>query len=79
MSARTPKLALGKLNIEKFEETISFLEDVIQVIMEIKVDKSGSWKPFQTGIIISTVSIIQLTKYLLDNEGFDFVLTSRFM
>jgi len=36
------------------------------------------WKPFQTGIIILTQSIIQLSKYLLDKKGFDFVLSGKF-
>jgi len=75
----TSKLALGKLNVEKFEETMQFLREVIQVVTEMEVGKSGSWKPFQTGVIISTMSIMQLTNYLFDKEGFEFVLTSRFM
>lgn len=54
MSARTSKLALGKRNIEKFEETMKFLKEVIQVVTEIEVGKSGSRKPFQTGVIISS-------------------------
>jgi len=53
------------------------------MMQEIKVGNSRSWKSFQTEIIISTISIIKLSKYLLDNErereGFEFVLTLRFM
>ena len=33
----------------------------------------GYWKPFQTGIIISTQSLIELTEELL-NEAYNFVM-----
>uniref|UniRef100_A0A0K2T8K3 Putative LOC756056 [Strongylocentrotus purpuratus] n=1 Tax=Lepeophtheirus salmonis TaxID=72036 RepID=A0A0K2T8K3_LEPSM len=39
--------------------------------------KKGYWKPRQTGIIISTTSILPLHKEFLD-EGFSFILTGRF-
>ena len=73
-----PQLALGKRDILKFEETIDFLEEAINIISQIEVGKSRTWKPFQTGIIISTQSFIHLSKYLLDKEGFDFVLGGKF-
>ena len=78
ISTRTPKLTLGKSS-----KTLNFLEEVVLMMQEIKVGNSRSWKSFQTEIIISTISIIKLSKYLLDNErereGFEFVLTLRFM
>lgn len=78
MSSSVPKLALGKLNETKFNESIDFLNEVIEVISQIEVGILKTWKPFQTGIIISTKSAIELTKYLLDVEKFEFVLTGRF-
>lgn len=78
MTSRTLKLALSKLNERKFNQSINFLNEVIKVIRDIKVGISKIWKPFQTGIIISTKSAIELTKYLLDEEGFEFVLMGRF-
>lgn len=78
MSSRVPKLALGKLNETKFNESIDFLNEVIEVISQIEVGILKTWKPFQTGIIISTKSAIELTKYLLDVKKFEFVLTGRF-
>lgn len=79
MSSRNPKSALGKLHIEKFENAITFLEEFIELIATMKVGKSCAWKPFQTGIVISTTSIIQTTKYLLDDHNFKFILGSHFM
>lgn len=67
------------LSEEKFSETIAFLEEVIALISSIKIGQSGVWKLFQTGILISTQSVINLLKYLFYNEKFEFIFTSRFM
>lgn len=48
VTTRTPQLALGKCDAIKFESTVDFLKQVIDVISQIKVGKSGIWKSFQT-------------------------------
>lgn len=79
MSSRSTKSALGKLYPEKFRNAIDFLEEFTEIISTMKVGKTSSWKPFQTGIIISTTSMIEITKYLLDHDNFQFVFGARFM
>lgn len=61
MSGRNYCLALGFKCVEKFEETIAFLNEVIKFFTELKVGKKGYWKPFQTAVIMSTMTVIQLS------------------
>lgn len=75
VTSRTRKQAerhLGTQGDTFFHEVISLFEN-----MKI-VGNDGSWKPVQTGIILTTMSVMQLQEHLLVKEGFFFVLLSRF-
>ena len=76
MTSRHPVMAISKLNIDKYEETIAFLRMVIRVFKRVKIGTKSHWKPFQTGVILSTTSIIQIAEELLD-AGHRYLLTSR--
>lgn len=78
MSNRSVKLAFSQRNSEKYNETVTFLEDCIEVFKDMKVGELNSWKPIQRGLILATTSILQLQKHLINQYKFEFVLTSRF-
>lgn len=78
MTSRHPSCALSKFNKCVYNETINFLQEIINIFTEIKVGYKKIWKPCQTGVLISTHSILELQSDLLENKGYQFVLTSRF-
>ena len=53
MTSRHPVLALSKMNIVKYSETVMFLKEVIKVFKGMKIGR-GEWKPIQTGFILTT-------------------------
>ena len=75
MSSRHPVLALSKTQPEKYDAAISFLNSVVALFSQIKIGK-GTWKPVQTGVIMSTTSVLSIQNELLDS-GFKFLLTAR--
>lgn len=77
MSGRNLYLALGFNNIKKFEETIAFLHEVIELFKGLKIGQKGNWKPFQTAVIMSTTTVLQLISFLLRDRGFNYFLSSR--
>ena len=76
MSSRHPVMDLNRENSEKYKEAVDFLNSVIKLFSELKIGKPGHWKPVQTGVIMSTTSVINLQNELLDN-GLQFLLKSR--
>jgi hypothetical protein len=57
MTSRSPVNAISKHNIEKYNETITFFKDFMELIDSMEVGIEKIWKPCQTGILISTKSI----------------------
>ena len=76
MSSRHPVLALSKEKPEKFEEAVKFLSHFAEMIGSCKFGVKGDWKPVQSGIRLSTQSILQLCEDVLSSSPF--LLTSRF-
>ena len=76
MSARNLTLALSKINKDKFVENINFLYKFIDFISLLKFGK-GDWKPFQKGIVITTLSFIELSTFLIDSRNYQFILGGR--
>ncbi|CAL1677325.1 unnamed protein product [Lasius platythorax] len=77
MTSRYCSVALGKLHIEEFNESISFLHECIDLFTNLTVDNEGHFKPVQKGMIITTTSILELTNYLLEKRAFQFVFIGR--
>lgn len=77
ISSRHPVLALSYLNRAKHDEAVKFLESFIDLAKSMEIGSKKIWKPVQTGIILSTMSVLELQKELLD-DGHAFLLTSRF-
>lgn len=77
MSSRSSsQISLSLKNMDKYKETISFLKEFMFIVEHLNVDKS--WKPFQHGLLISTKSEIEISKFLLEEKRYDFVLLGRF-
>ncbi|KAL7298978.1 hypothetical protein TKK_0008076 [Trichogramma kaykai] len=66
MCSRNINFSLSYHDDDKFNEAISFLKEVILFFTELKVGAAPKWKPFQTAILISTQTVIDLSQYLLN-------------
>lgn len=82
MTSRTQNLALRKipgneLSESKFQTSVAFLESIIKLFQEMIVGSGAQFKPVQRGVIISTKSIIELSTYLLNEKGYQYVLAGR--
>jgi hypothetical protein len=82
ISSRTTTLALSKFNLRVYQETLLFLDEFITLFSSLQVapDKNGKalWKPIQTGVILTTKSILDLQNLFLNEKKYSFLLTSRF-
>lgn len=78
MSSRHPTSALSKHNKDSYNSIITFLDEVISIFSQMSVGEKRMWKPAQTGLIISTTSILNLQDYFLNEKKFSSFLTSRF-
>ena len=77
MSSRYPVMALSLFDAEKYQSAVDFLEFMIDLFRHIAIGNGGVWKPVQTGIILSTMSVLQLQNKLLKQNNFKFVLIFR--
>jgi len=77
MTSRNPVVALSKFNLEKYNETIQFLHNFMDMFKNIKIG-SGTWKPCQTGVLLATKSIIDLQNIFLNEKSYKFLLTGIF-
>lgn len=75
MSSRHPVMALSKRNEQAFTTATTFLEGFMATVSTLQFSKPG-WKPVQTGILMSTRSVLNICSELLD-DSFQFLLTSR--
>lgn len=78
MTSRHPTSALSQLNKEIYNDTIIFLQEFINIFTYMEVGYKKIWKPCQTGVLISTHSVLKLQSELLENKKYQFILTSRF-
>lgn len=76
MTARHSSLGI---HLENYEETHDTLTELIEIIKHAKFGRDGRWKPFQRGFIVSTTSVLELSKFLLEEKEFKFVLPGRWL
>ncbi|KAG8180940.1 hypothetical protein JTE90_024690 [Oedothorax gibbosus] len=72
MSSRYATLALSKLNPTVYQETISFLQEMMVLFKELEVvqkDGQKRWKPFQTGALLSTASTAEVEQRPQESLG----------
>ena len=75
-SSRHPVLALSKQQPEKYYEATSYLSSFQKMITSCAIGGKMDWKPVQTGIALSTSSLLGLAEDLLKPTSF--LMTSRF-
>jgi hypothetical protein len=78
MTSRHPSCAISKMNPEIYDDSIEFLKNFMDIFRRMEVGQKRTWKPSQTGVLVSTQSLLGLQVELLENRGYDFILTSRF-
>ncbi len=77
VSSRRRVTSLSLALPEKYKEAVGFLESFMRMFEAMSIGSKGDWKPVQTGVMITTNSILDVSDYLL-RTGYGFVLTSRF-
>lgn len=83
VTSRSRRVALGitpgnEKSENTYNQSIEFLESVIELFKNIGIGHTHKFKPVQCGIMMTTKSVIELTKYLINVKGYMYVLTSRF-
>ena len=78
MTSRNLQSVISKFQLEKYEETISFLTEMVDLLGRIQNSEKGVFQPLQKDFMLSTMSATQLSTYLLEKRGFTFVLTYTF-
>lgn len=68
MASRNPTVALSKFNSERYLETLQFLRDFMDMFKMIKIGVKSTWKPCQTGVLLSTQSILDLQDLFLNKK-----------
>lgn len=80
MTSCNLKTALSDLCAQKADEAQVFLEDFMALFSGLKIvgkDGKESWKPVETGIIISTLSALSLRAFYITEQRFRFLMLSR--
>lgn len=78
VTSRNLSIAISKKNEKKYNKTMNFLNEFIEFMRCINFSDKFVWKPFQKGMILSTMSIIELSTYLIEERNYSFVLINRF-
>lgn len=82
ITSRHRSVALGKtegneFSQNKFDETVEFLEDVIELFINMKVKGQWDFKPIQRGVAIASKTYIELSTYLIKERKYTYVLGGR--
>ncbi|XP_011859791.1 PREDICTED: uncharacterized protein LOC105557210, partial [Vollenhovia emeryi] len=77
MTSRYEKLALSHNNEKIYIETIMFLKEFIEIVSGITIG-NGTWKPFQSGLILCTQTVLDIQGEYLDKQNFKYLLVGRF-
>jgi hypothetical protein len=77
------KLLGEELNKPAYLTTAWFLDQVerccfMELFRNMAIGYKKLWKPSQTGVLISTQSMLNVQANLLENKSYKFILTSRF-
>ncbi|KAM7287684.1 uncharacterized protein ISCGN_031375 [Ixodes scapularis] len=80
MTSRTKSLAMSELNSRKHDDAVEFLSEVLDLFKKMTIHlpgKSPSWKPVQTGVVISTTAALSLQNLYLTQNNFKYLFLSR--
>lgn len=67
MCSRHPGMALRLIRPERHAEAVAFLEFFMDLFLGVKIEY-GTWKPVQTGVLISNTSILGIQHTLLHDD-----------
>jgi hypothetical protein len=76
MLSRSRVMAFSKQIPDMCAESVELLKVVSRMCTTLLVEIQGAWKPFHTGILLSTTSVLELAGDI-KSERFNFLLTSR--
>ncbi|KAM7306584.1 uncharacterized protein ISCGN_010287 [Ixodes scapularis] len=80
MTSRTKSLAMSELNSRKHDDAVEFLSEVLDLFKKMTIHLPGqspSWKPVQTGVVISTTAALSLQNLYLTQNNFKYLFLSR--
>lgn len=77
LTGRYYKVALSHFDEDVFNDTINFLQEFMNIVQRIKVG-NGTWKPFQSGILLCTQTVLDIQKEYLEKHKFKFLMLGRF-
>lgn len=80
MTSRTTKLALSKLDEQKYSEAFVFLNNLVYLFERVWIGSANkiAWKHVQSGVVLATTVPLKLQDYYLNKKNFFCVLLSRF-
>ena len=76
MSSRHPVMALSPQKTSQYTDARDHLACFMKVVKTFQVGDMSSWKPIQTGVLLSTTTVLNLCDELLASR-LEFLLTSR--
>lgn len=69
--------ALNPKYKDSYDDNLQFLKKCIHVFKYIIIGNRKCWKPIQTGLIISTTSVIEFSSYCFEELNYKYLLTGR--
>jgi len=76
MSSRHPVNALSQKHLAAYETARNHLTNFMTTTHQMQIGEKLTWKPVQSGIMLTTTSVLNICDDLLDDK-LDFLLTSR--
>lgn len=77
MTSRYQKLALSYYKTDVYNDNITFLRDFIKIVRGITV-ADRKWKPFQSGLLLCTQTVLDVQVEYLEKQNFKYLLLGRF-
>lgn len=75
MTCRNYTTALSQRNIKKYNSDLNLFKDTIDIFYNLHMGTpEGRWIPFQSGLILSTISAMQISEYLIIERRFQYVM-----
>lgn len=75
MASRHSVMALSKNKEDKYIDATNELREIIAIFKNMTIGRGG-WKPIQTGVILSTTTVLELAEKLLQDKV-SFLMTGR--
>ncbi|XP_048515790.1 uncharacterized protein LOC125502109 [Athalia rosae] len=76
-TSQNPSVALSLSNIDNYNEAVNTLNKVMVIIRCLQIGSKPTWKPVQTEILISTLFVLELAQYFLNERNLPYLLAGR--